>query len=165
MKYISSPFSIAPLQMYCKNNFHSSSSVAIQIILFNLIIYLKNIQNYRGNNRHLLFSLDSCTAWSNLSHLFQKIIIYFLKLGNFTTELHSGADDDNLKLSCDSRFQCAFTLWCCTFKVITLGWANQVNYFINANACSKRTLKKTVATQLKWQYFVDCKALGGDPLT
>jgi len=77
MKYISSPFSIAPLQMYCKNNLHSSSSLANQIILFNLIIDLKNIQNYRGNNRHLLFSLDSYTAWSNLSHLFLKIIIIF----------------------------------------------------------------------------------------
>jgi len=34
------------------------------------------------------------------------------------------------------------------FKVITLAWANQGNYFENANPCSKRTLKMAVATQL-----------------
>jgi hypothetical protein len=55
-----------------------------------------------------------------------------------------------LKLSCDSRFQRAFTACCFVFKVITLAWANQGNYFENANACSKRTLKTTVATQLKF---------------
>ncbi len=37
----------------------------------------------------------------------------------------------------------------CVFKVITLVWANQGNYFENANACSKCTMKTTVATQLK----------------
>ncbi len=52
------------------------------------------------------------------------------------------------KLSCDIRFQCAFTACCCVFKVITLVWANQGNYFENVNACSKCTLKTTVATQL-----------------
>jgi len=35
----------------------------------------------------------------------------------------------NLKLSCDSRFQRAFTACVCVFKVITLVWANQGNYF------------------------------------
>ncbi len=45
----------------------------------------------------------------------------------------------------------------CVFKVITLVVSNQVvvsnqgNYFENATACSKRTLKTTVATQLKNQ--------------
>jgi len=59
----------------------------------------------------------------------------------------------SLKLSCDSRFQRAFTACCCIFKVITLVWANQGNYFENTNACSKHTLKTTVATQLKWLNF------------
>jgi len=54
-----------------------------------------------------------------------------------------------LKLRCDSRFQRAFTACSCFFKVITLVCANQGNCFENANACSKRTLKTTVATQLK----------------
>jgi len=54
-----------------------------------------------------------------------------------------------LKLSCDSLFQRAFTACCCAFKVITLVWANHSNYIENINACSKRTLKTTVATQLK----------------
>jgi len=53
-----------------------------------------------------------------------------------------------LKLRCDIRFQRAFTACSCVFKVITLIWANQRNYFENATACSKRTLKTTVATQL-----------------
>ncbi len=34
------------------------------------------------------------------------------------------------------------------FKVITLIGSNQHNYFENANACSERTLKTTVATHL-----------------
>jgi len=54
-----------------------------------------------------------------------------------------------LKLSCDSRFQRAFTACVCAFKVITLISSNQRNFFENANACSKRILKTTVATQLK----------------
>jgi len=43
-----------------------------------------------------------------------------------------------LKLSCDSRFQREFTECCWVFKVITLVWANQGNYFENANARWKR---------------------------
>jgi len=56
-----------------------------------------------------------------------------------------------LNLSCDSRFQCAFTACVFVFKVITLVGLSQRNYFENANAYSKRTLKTTVATQLKAQ--------------
>jgi len=37
-----------------------------------------------------------------------------------------------LKLSCDSRFQRAFTACSCVFKVIALVWANQRNFFENA---------------------------------
>jgi len=57
--------------------------------------------------------------------------------------------DYKLKLSCDSRFQHAFTACVCVFKVITLVGSNQRNYLENATTCSKRTLKTTVATQLK----------------
>jgi len=35
------------------------------------------------------------------------------------------------------------------YKVIALVGANQGNYFENATACSKRTLKTTVTTQLQ----------------
>ncbi len=55
------------------------------------------------------------------------------------------------KLSCDSRLQRAFTACGCVFKEITLVGSNQGNYFENATACSKRTLKTTVATQLNCQ--------------
>jgi len=55
-----------------------------------------------------------------------------------------------LKLSCDSRFQRAFTACVCVFILVTLVWANQGNYIENANACSKRTLKTIVVTQLKF---------------
>jgi len=54
-----------------------------------------------------------------------------------------------LKLSCDSRFQRAFTAYSCVFKVITLVWSNQRNFFENATTCSKRMRKTLVATQLK----------------
>jgi len=44
--------------------------------------------------------------------------------------------------------QRAFTSCSCVFKVNTLIGSNQGNFFENATACSKRTLKTTVATQL-----------------
>jgi len=56
--------------------------------------------------------------------------------------------DFNLKMRCDSRFQRAFTAYSSVFKVINLIGSNQGNYFENATACSKCTLKTTVATQL-----------------
>jgi len=55
---------------------------------------------------------------------------------------------DTLKLRCDERFAHTFTASGCVFKEITLVGSNQGNYFENATACSKRTLKTTVATQL-----------------
>ncbi len=58
-----------------------------------------------------------------------------------------------LKLSCDSRFQRAFTACVCIFKLFTFVVSKQGKYFENATACSKRTLKTTVATQLKPFYF------------
>ncbi len=42
-----------------------------------------------------------------------------------------------------TEFDCS-----CVFKEIALVGSNQGNYFENATACSKRTLKTTVATQL-----------------
>jgi len=53
-----------------------------------------------------------------------------------------------LKLRCDERFTHAFTACGCVFKEITLVGSSQGNYFKNATACSKRTLKTTVTTQL-----------------
>jgi len=48
--------------------------------------------------------------------------------------------NDHFKLSCDSRFQRAFTACSCVFKVITLVSANQRNFFENEtilNKCSQ----------------------------
>jgi len=55
---------------------------------------------------------------------------------------------NDIKLSCDIRFQRAFTACSCIFKVIALVWANQRNFFENATTCSKRMRKTLVATQL-----------------
>jgi len=55
----------------------------------------------------------------------------------------------SLKLRCDERYTHAFTACGCVFNEITLAGSNQGNYFENENACSKRKLKTTVATQLK----------------
>ncbi len=57
-----------------------------------------------------------------------------------------------VKLRCDERFMQAFTACSCVFKEITLVGSIQGNYFENATACSKRTLKTTVATQLLKHY-------------
>jgi len=59
-----------------------------------------------------------------------------------------------LKLRCDERFTHAFTACGCVFKEIMLVGSNQGNYLENATACSKRTLKTTVATHLKKQVEV-----------
>jgi len=56
--------------------------------------------------------------------------------------------EHSVKLSCDSRFQRAFTACVSVLKQITLVGLNQHNFFENETACSKRTLKTTVATQL-----------------
>jgi len=53
-----------------------------------------------------------------------------------------------IKLRCNSHFQREFTACSCIFKVITLIGSNQDYYFENATACSKHTLKTTIATQL-----------------
>ncbi len=55
----------------------------------------------------------------------------------------------SLKLSCDNHFQRAFSACVCIFKVFTLVGSSQRNYIENAITCSKRTLKTTVATQLR----------------
>ncbi len=55
----------------------------------------------------------------------------------------------SIKLRCDERFTHAFTECERVFKEFTLVGTNQGNYFENATACSKRTLKTTVATQFK----------------
>jgi len=54
----------------------------------------------------------------------------------------------SIKLRCDERFTHAIAACGCVFKEITLVGSNQGNYFENATACSKRTLKTTVSTQL-----------------
>ena len=54
----------------------------------------------------------------------------------------------SFKAHCHTRFQRAFAAWFCVFKEITLVCSNERNYFENANACSKRTLKTRVATRL-----------------
>jgi len=53
-----------------------------------------------------------------------------------------------VKLSCDSRFQRAFTARGCIFKENTLDGSNQGNYFESTTACSKSSLKTIVATKL-----------------
>jgi len=58
----------------------------------------------------------------------------------------------NVIARCDERFTHAFTACGCVFKEITLIGSNQGNYFENATACSKRTLKTTVATQLYFKF-------------
>jgi len=63
----------------------------------------------------------------------------------------------NLKLSCNSRFQRAFTARSCVLKVITLVWANQRNFFENATRCSKRMRKTLVATLLLSQFSTQDK--------
>jgi len=71
-----------------------------------------------------------------LSHLFKLKQFCFLSVG---MNIHLWKC--TLKLSCDSRFQCAFAACSCVFKEITLLWPNQSNFFENKTTCSKRMRK------------------------
>ena len=66
----------------------------------------------------------------------------------------SSACRNILKASCNTRFQRAFTVCYCIFKVITLVRDNQCNYFENAKVCSKRTLKMLVAIRLTYTFEI-----------
>ncbi len=58
---------------------------------------------------------------------------------------------NTLKLSCDSRFQRAFNACSCAFKVITLVWDNQGNYFENARwkRLSQRSFRMVIISKRK----------------
>ncbi len=73
-----------------------------------------------------------------------------------TNNQNTSTTIDWIKLSCDSRFQRAFTACSCVFKVITLVWANQRKFIENATTCSKRMRKTLVATQLYYSSRCIC---------
>ncbi len=108
---------------------------------FSSAVVRKSLSKCASNN--FCFDDIACTFTNFLSfhkwHAREGICYW-----QFTIGLHFG----RLKQSCDSRFQRAFTACVFVFKVLTLAWANQGNYFENANAYRKRTLKMTAATQL-----------------
>jgi len=102
-----------------------------------LIIFPPTVEWTSKRNRFWPFR-DICTLfWC--SKLIRPLVFWICHLSCFE--------------SCDCRFQCAFTACLCVFKEITLVGSSQRNYFENTTACSKRTLKTTVATQLKLRYF------------
>jgi len=74
------------------------------------------------------------------------------KTFSFSCLLVCALINSSLKLRCDERFTHTFTACGCVFKEITLVGSNQCNYFKDATAYSKRTLKTTVATQLNWLF-------------
>jgi len=75
------------------------------------------------------YSECSCTRWRN------RCVHYHWQLS--WTAVRSDCIDNFGKCSC-------------VFRVITLVWANQRNFFENATTCSKRMRKTLVATQLYW---------------
>jgi len=107
---------------------------------------------FKGINDLLVFVLQTknCIFLPLFESIFSKERFQFFKF--LTNNIWSHFSDyyvSPLKLRCDSRFQHAFTACNCVFKVMTLVGSNQGNYFENTTACSKRTLKTRLATQLK----------------
>jgi len=88
----------------------------------------------------MLVKLDFWTVRDSFLYYLKKSLSQFSTLALLPTDL---------KLSCDSRFRCAFIVCVCVFKVITMVGSSQCNYIENTNVCSKRMLKTTVATLLK----------------
>jgi len=73
-----------------------------------------------------------------------------LKPGTISHQsLRNWENGTTLRMRCEERFTHAFTACNCVFKEIALVGSNQGNYFENATVWTKRTLKTTVATQLK----------------
>jgi len=95
---------------------------------------IRNNQKIQKLTKNLLQNLAKIVSQYHTSHLFDiEMQIPITVLSLFFV----------VKPNCDSRFQCAFTACSWIFKVITLVGSNQRNFFENANACSKRTLKTT----------------------
>jgi len=97
----------------------------IQLLLLSLLLFLLllNGHNKRESKKKWVLSVKQ-----NLNH--EKRRSYIFK---------------SLELSCDSRFQHAFTACSCVFKEITLVWANQRNFFKNAvNECVKRSSQRSL---------------------
>ncbi len=67
----------------------------------------------------------------------------------------SVAKNYQFMLSNKAALRPSFSACSSIFKVIILISPNQGNYFENATACRKRTLKTTVATQLNMIFFVE----------
>ncbi len=119
-------------------------------MFFCLWIYLFHFQRSKST---CLKWLLSCTLVSKILVCFSSCTIqYIICIINYHSILDNVQPLEplflfpyfyvfDLKLRCDER--CG-----CVFKEITLFGSNQGNYFENATACSKRTLKTTVATKL-----------------
>jgi len=103
----------------------------------------------------LAFQQNFFSFFNLLLQKLTKFLDFFLSQTGFGLKKLDGKSKikgwNFFKLSCDSRFQRAFTACVCVFKVITLVWANQGNFFKNETTCSKRTLKTTNSTQLNKQ--------------
>jgi len=116
-------------------------------------------------NNFIFYKWRKCTHWKKNNsdyfwwrHTFYESNSYLYPNIGFTVIFHTLQNLvlqkaylfllPSFKLSCESRFQRAFTARVCVFKVIMLACANQGKYFENGNASSKRTLKTTVTTQL-----------------
>jgi hypothetical protein len=119
--------------------------------------FLNQLKVQNWNRESFLLMISSWVAQRELenrklfwgSEIEQNFFIFFSIISTFflsfliSTALQRKCE--NIKLRCGSRFQRVLTA-CCVFKVITLIGSNQGNYFENATACSKRTLKTAVAT-------------------
>ncbi len=86
--------------------------------------------------------MPKCLVWKRPQN-------QFLLKGFDLVQITSTSNNRGYELCWDTRFQRAFTVCICIFKVITLAGSNQRNYFENATTCSTCTLKTRVATLLK----------------
>ncbi len=84
-----------------------------------------------------------------------KTFCFIFYLAAFSTETNCFRASF-LKLSCDSRFQRAFTACSCVLKVITLVWANQRNNF--EIACVKRSSQRSLRYTNSFSLDKVCKS-------
>jgi len=141
---------VASLNIFCNSYFaiiqtFEYMKITKDIALFKISIFNQNIWLFkRGWKTDIAESLSLKNLDGLSETSFKKLKKVLTKQTTFEKKFYLYFLKKPLKLSCNSRFQRAFTACICVLIVITLVWANQCKSFDKANACSKRTLKTHV---------------------
>ncbi len=166
-RFVNSCISPAPFETYVRKTFLPSftADVALHTAAAGWASNSRRDRHLFQHQQCYLVELFTGAARADInmtSHMFSNIFTlppprYLTFI--FNLKVYDVNCERTLKLRCDSRFQHAFTACSCVFKEITLVRANQRNFFENATACSKRTLKRVSQRSLILQILQAAKIM------